>query len=62
MELAAIISLSVQVTEQKWEMRSRILRITDENTIGDITKWYRKHIPEGPIECTIVDLETVEPR
>jgi hypothetical protein len=61
MELAVIIHVSVQVTESNWEHQTRVLKVTESNTIGDITRWYRKYIPEGPVECCVCEMESKNP-
>jgi len=46
-----------QITEDSWTVTHPSLKVTDETTIGEITKWYRRKVKVGPVDVRLTQLE-----
>jgi len=56
-EYIASFKNSRQISIDDWEVFHPSLKITEDTTIGEIDKWYRKMLGHQVLEVTIIQLE-----
>lgn len=58
-EFCVYIKTSEQVTEDRWELRRKSLKVDSNTTIGEIEKWYRKFLEVGHTQFEVVELQQI---
>lgn len=59
-EFIAQFQKSQQITEDSWEIVTPTLKVTESTTVGEILKWYSKHLPRSPMDVKIIQLAFID--
>lgn len=48
--------VSNQMTEYEWRIKNPTMKVTDKTTIGEITEFYNKHLPNQSVELRLTQI------
>lgn len=56
-EFVAQCKKSQQITEDHWVVETPTLALTEKTTLEEIYRWYRRQLPQGHMEITVIQLQ-----